>query len=303
MDSDGEDGNRAWRTGTPDIEAGPTPVALPAPDSLSLSEQLPSPRDPSGKHPDWVSSHDKKCEPSQAPSVDRAQYDETTWDRLPDQCSRRDFRRKDSKAVLKTRLTAMGDAGDKRDLKGSAPQDAPVCSRGIRERAPGKGAMESGITTHPSSKIQADGKRERTPAPGVKVSEIPAQFLGRTLRDRKRGRAPVKEAMDLDIPTQSFESTHGGVGRDTLAVGKGTREQAPVQGAEVPDNFSKLADTILGGDATDTSETLTGKRERAPAEGVMDLDIPAQSAGKESRSGDFHLAFVMEKEVVKARAQ
>ena len=102
MDADRADGNRTSRTGTPDNKFGPNPAAVPAPDPTSLSVQLPSPRGPSGKHQDWVSSHDKKCEPPQAPSVDRAQYDEMTWDQLHDQCSRRGFRRAESKAVLKT---------------------------------------------------------------------------------------------------------------------------------------------------------------------------------------------------------
>ena len=82
--------------------------------------------------------------------------------------------------------------------------------------------------------------------------------------------------MDLGMPTQYFDSTHGGVERDTLAVGNGTREQAPAQGAGVPDNPSTLSDTTLGADAADTSETLTGTRERAPADGVMDSDYPVR---------------------------
>ena len=84
MGVDGEDKNRASSTGIPDSESGPNPAAIPAPDPPSLSVHLPSPRDPSGKHPDWESSFDKKCEPSQAPIADRAQYDGMTWDQVLD---------------------------------------------------------------------------------------------------------------------------------------------------------------------------------------------------------------------------
>ena len=59
----------------------------------------------------------------------------------------------------------------------------------------------------------------------------------------------------------------------------------------------------MGGDATDTSETLTGKCERTPAEGAVDSDVPSQSAVKKCRLGHLHLAFVMDKDVVKGHAQ
>ena len=55
----------------------------------------------------------------------------------------------------------------------------------------------------------------------------------------------------------------------------------------------------------DTSEASTGERGRAHsidirrAEGVLDSDIHTQSIYKKSRLEDLHLAFVMEKGVVK----
>ena len=55
-DADEEDGNRTSSTGIPDSEPGPSPAAIPVPDSPSLSVQLPPPRGPSGNHPDWESS-------------------------------------------------------------------------------------------------------------------------------------------------------------------------------------------------------------------------------------------------------
>ena len=74
MDVDGEDGNSVSSTGVPESEPGPKPGALPAPDSPSLSVQLASPHGSSGKHP-FSDSFDKICEPSQAPKVNRTQYD------------------------------------------------------------------------------------------------------------------------------------------------------------------------------------------------------------------------------------
>ena len=84
----------------------------------------------------------------------------------------------DLEAVSKTRSTAMGAAEAKRNLEGNVAQDAPACSRGIREGAPGRGALDSDIATQSSSKTHADGKRERAPAQGVKVSDIPPSPWG-----------------------------------------------------------------------------------------------------------------------------
>ena len=75
MDVDREDGDFTWSTGAPDSGSGPNPAALPFPDSLSLPAQLPSPRDPSGMHPDWESSVCNKCDPLHAPVADRTRYE------------------------------------------------------------------------------------------------------------------------------------------------------------------------------------------------------------------------------------
>ena len=48
------------------------------------------------------------------------------------------------------RLTTWAATEEKRNLKGSALQDTPACSRGIHGRAPGQGAMDSDISTHSS---------------------------------------------------------------------------------------------------------------------------------------------------------
>ena len=96
-----------------------------------------------------------------------------------------------------------------------------------------------------------------------------------------------------------YDSTCGGVNKDTLGGGKGKGEKAPAVGAEASDHPITCSDE----DAIDTSETLTGKRGWTPAEGVMDSDVPTQSVDKRIMLGDLHLAFVTDKDVVKERAQ
>ena len=91
MDADWEDGDCAPSAGISDSGSGPIPLAIPAPDSPPLSEQLPSSQGPSEKHPDWNSSFVNKCEPPQAPIEDRAHYDKLTWGQLHDHCYQRGF--------------------------------------------------------------------------------------------------------------------------------------------------------------------------------------------------------------------
>ena len=67
-----------------------------------------------------------------------------SWRQLHDQCSQRGYRKKESKAVLKTRLHTLDAAGAKRNL---------------------------------DKLTREDGKRERAPAKGVKVSEKPTDSL------------------------------------------------------------------------------------------------------------------------------
>ena len=117
MDVGREDGNNASNSGIPESESGLFRGMVPVPGSPYLAVQFPSPRVPSEKHPHSESSFDKARKPSRAPRADGAQYDEMTWDQLPDPCSQRGFRNKESKAALKTRLTTMGAAEAKRNLK------------------------------------------------------------------------------------------------------------------------------------------------------------------------------------------
>ena len=171
-------------------------------------------------------------------------------------------------------------------------QGAPVCGRGIRERAPGKGVMDSDASAYSSGKTQSGGKRKRARARGVKVSDIPAGYLDTTSVDGTRERAAAWGVEDLGSPAQISDMTYVGLKQDSLNVGKGKREKAPVEVAEVSENLSTQLGTSLGGEAMDTSETLTGKRGRAPVGGVMDSDVPGQSADKKFQLSVLHLAFV-----------
>ena len=104
---------------------------------------------------------------------------------------------------------------------------------------------------------------------------------------------------DSDNPTQLSDSTRGGGNKDTLGSGQGKREHAPASEAKASGDPS----ASLGEGATDASETLAGKRARAPVEGVMDSDTPIQAIDKRSRLGEHHLAFVMDKEVLREHVQ
>ena len=61
--------------------------------------------------------------------------------------------------------------------------------------------------------------------------------------------------------------------------------------------------TFLDEDAMDTSETLARQHELAPVEVVLDSDIPIQPLDRKRRPADLPLAFAVDKEVVKERAQ
>ena len=189
-----EDGNNASNSGIPESESGLFRGMVPVPSSPSLAVQLPSPHVPSGKHPHSESSFDRARKPSRAPRADGAQFDEMTWDQLPDSCSRRGFRNKESKAALKTRLTTMGAAEEKRNLREN-PQDK--------------------------------GKRGRAPVLGVKVSDIPPGISGPHSTDRKRDRAPAK-GEGARIAPHSFRTRPVGVGTRTPGVvekGNASRRQ------------------------------------------------------------------------------
>ena len=256
--------------------------AIPVPDFPLLSAQLPSPKGSVERHPDPGSSFDKLREPSQVPKGNRTQYDVMTWGQFHDECPQRGFMMKASKAVLKTRWAKMGAAEEKRNLEGGVLLGAPGSNSGICELAPGKGVVNSDITTQSFSETQLDGKRERVPAKGAGVSDIPAGTSGEHSADGTRERAPAKGVKAAGNPTQLLDTARGGVYKDTLGGGKGEGGLSPAKEAEASDNPI----SGLGDDAVDTSETLTGKRGGAPVEGAAGSDVPAQSVAKQSSSGD-----------------
>ena len=118
------------------------------------------------------SSFDKACEPSQARSADETRYDEVMWGQLRDQCSQRGFRKKESKAVLETRLTTMSVAEVKCKLREVSQDDSE------RERAPERGVKNSDIRPGILGPLSLDGIRERAPVKGVKGPDNPTQLFG-----------------------------------------------------------------------------------------------------------------------------
>ena len=113
---DREDGNSTLSTGTPESGSGPLPEMIPVPDSSSLSVQLPTSRDTLDIQQPPEPPFDRTRAPSQAPRADGAQQKEFTRGQLHDQCSQRGYRKKESKAVLNTRLTTMDAAEAKSNL-------------------------------------------------------------------------------------------------------------------------------------------------------------------------------------------
>ena len=72
--------------------------------------------------------------PSRPPAVDHGQYDHLSYGQLREQCKPRRYSRKDSEAVLKTRLTVMDAEGSKRTLVESNDTDSTVSVSGKRKR-------------------------------------------------------------------------------------------------------------------------------------------------------------------------
>ena len=123
LEVDRGSGSSSLRTGTRGSGSGPRPEMIPVPDSPSLSVHLPSPLMASDKPQHLDSPLDRKCAPSRAPRATGAQHEELTREHLHDQCSQRGYREKESKAVLKTRLTTMDAAEAKRNLKEVTQED------------------------------------------------------------------------------------------------------------------------------------------------------------------------------------
>ena len=121
-----------------------SPRLIPVPDSPHLSLQLPpEPEvDSTGK---TSASFDPNCAPSQAPASGSAKYDQLSNGQLHELCRQRGYHKKDTKAVLRTRLEAM-DAAAKKTAEGSSnDMDSSMRTRftGKRSRCT-NGTMEMG---------------------------------------------------------------------------------------------------------------------------------------------------------------
>ena len=85
MEVDREAGNSALSSGATESGSVHRPEMIPAPDSLSLSVQLPSPRGTLDIPQPLESSFQRTCAQSRAPSADGARCDELTLGRPRDQ--------------------------------------------------------------------------------------------------------------------------------------------------------------------------------------------------------------------------
>ena len=115
MDVDRGDGNSKSSTGIPASRDSPQTAMIPVPDSPPLSAQLPPHQTSTPNLRPSDSAFDRAREPPQAPTVNGAQFGKVSWGQLRDQCSQRGYWKKDSKAVLKTRLPTLGAAEAKRN--------------------------------------------------------------------------------------------------------------------------------------------------------------------------------------------
>ena len=144
---EGEKVDSVPNTGIPGDNSRISPAAIPAPASNSLSVQVPSPPSPSVQLPEPASSFDRSCAQYQAPVINRASYEELTWDQLHGQCTHRGYPRKGAKDVLATRLASVYAAEGKSIPMRGDDNDASGTVSGKRERASAEGMMDSDIPT------------------------------------------------------------------------------------------------------------------------------------------------------------
>ena len=119
-----------------------SPRQITAADCLQLSDRLlpetgvEDPRKPSA-------SFGRNCAPSQALIRDYANHDQPSYSQLRELCKQSEYHKKDTKAVLKTRLGAMG-AADKETMGGSSNEmDTSMKVLGKRPRTE-KGTKKTG---------------------------------------------------------------------------------------------------------------------------------------------------------------
>ena len=118
-----ERGDTTSTTGTSGDGAHFPPEAIPAPASPSLSVRVPSYPRPPLQHPPMESSSGRNCEQSRSPAVDRARYEELTWEQPHGQGSQGGYRQQESKWVLKTQFASIDDAEAKHKHVGGCDMD------------------------------------------------------------------------------------------------------------------------------------------------------------------------------------
>ena len=99
MEVDREDGNSTLRTGAPESGCGSQPEMIPAPDSPTLSVQLPTQQQSKVTSHPMEPSRARTRAPSQAPRADGTQHEKLSRGQLRDQCSLRGYQKKESKAA------------------------------------------------------------------------------------------------------------------------------------------------------------------------------------------------------------
>ena len=70
-------------------------------------------------------SFDRKCAPSRAPTTDTADYYQLSYGQLHESRKQRGYHGKDTKAVLRTSLAAMDEAGKNMDTSTSVQDKTP----------------------------------------------------------------------------------------------------------------------------------------------------------------------------------
>ena len=169
MDVDGDRVDTTSSMGTAGYGPRTYPEVILAPGSPPRSAQvLPSPRS-SMQHPASEPSPDGNCGQRQFPFVDQTQYEQLTWDQPHEQCSQREYHRKESQEALETRLGFMGAADAKCTRVGGDDMDASETMCGKRARAPVEGVAGLDISAQSSSKICRAGELR---APFVADSEV-----------------------------------------------------------------------------------------------------------------------------------
>ena len=129
-----------------------SPRVKPVRDIPTLPVRLPSSRSPAVQLPRPGSCFDKNCISSQAPVVDRGRYDLSSFDQIHEQCRKRGYSRKDSKAAPKTRLASLAAEKSKRTLTEGYGMDTSATAAGSTVRPPADAAEYLNRSHHSQDK-------------------------------------------------------------------------------------------------------------------------------------------------------